>query len=206
MAPLDILVVVGLRAHAWYICGCWPLCHVFCRFSEPPRAGEVLLKFWVDTNHFCPFYRRTCGRDSATRSSSLVLRVFLHRVDSPLHRLSPPRYPNLTGTLGITPLFVCGLWSRNLVRRLLSERDTVGGMQIFAYLRPYLFQIVHVIWTAHGYVDWLVSMVRSGPRWCFGITPLLFSRYTLSLAGRVSGEQRGGATKILSRIGAEHGN
>jgi hypothetical protein len=36
--------------------------------------------------------------------------------------------------------------------------------------------------------------------------PLLFSGYTLSLAGRVSGEQRGGAAEILSRLGAEHGN
>jgi hypothetical protein len=33
---------------------------------------------------------------------------------------------------------------------------------------------------------------------------MLFSGYTLSLAGRVSGEQLGGAAKILSRIGAEH--
>ena len=49
-------------------------------------------------------------------------------------------------------------------------------------------------------------MVRSGPRQTFDITSLLFSGYTLSLVGRVSGEQRGGAAEILSRIGAEHGN
>jgi hypothetical protein len=70
-----------------------------------------------------------------------------------------------------TPLSVCGLWSRTPIRRLPSERDTVGGMQIFAYLRPYLFWIVHVFWTAHEYVDGLVSMLCSGSRQCFGIIP-----------------------------------
>ena len=40
-------------------------------------------------------------------------------------------------------------------------------------------------------------MVRSGPRRSFGNTSLLFSRYTLSLAGRVSGEQRGGAAETV---------
>ena len=45
-------------------------------------------------------------------------------------------------------------------------------------------------------------MVRSGLRQTFGITSLLFSGYTLSLAGRVSGERRGGAAEILSRIGS----
>ena len=47
-------------------------------------------------------------------------------------------------------------------------------------------------------------MVRSDPRQTFGITSLLFSGYTLSLAGRVSGEQQEGAAEILSQIGAEH--
>jgi hypothetical protein len=47
-------------------------------------------------------------------------------------------------------------------------------------------------------------MVHSGLRQTFSMTSLLFSGYTLSLAGRVSGEQRGGAAEILSRIGAEH--
>ena len=40
----------------------------------------------------------------------------------------------------------------------------------------------------------------------FRITYLLFSGYTLSLAGRVPGEQWGGAVEILSRIGANHGH
>ena len=30
-------------------------------------------------------------------------------------------------------------------------------MEIFAYLRPYLFWIVHVFWTARGCIDGLVS-------------------------------------------------
>jgi hypothetical protein len=47
---------------------------------------------------------------------------------------------------------------------------------------------------------------HSGPRRCFSIIPLLFFGYTLSLVGRVLGEQRGGAAEIPSRIGAEYGN
>jgi hypothetical protein len=75
--------------HVWYICGCWPSCHVFCRFWEPPRAGEVLPKFWVDTNHFCPFLqdlweglddpdqlRRRCGLPAPRR---LATAPTLHR-------------------------------------------------------------------------------------------------------------------------------
>ena len=38
--------------------------------------------------------------------------------------------------------------SHNPVRRLPFETDTVRNMQIFTYLWPYLFRIVHVIWTA----------------------------------------------------------
>ncbi|KAL6619908.1 hypothetical protein ACP70R_035047 [Stipagrostis hirtigluma subsp. patula] len=38
----------------------------------------------------------------------------------------------------------------------------------------------------------------------FGIISLLFSGYTISLLGRVFGEQRGGAAEIVSRIGVEH--
>jgi len=121
--------------------------------------------------------RRRCG-SSCTASTR-------HCTDSP-----PPRYPDLTGTLGITPLSVCGLWSRNLVRCLPSKRDTVGGIQIFVYLRPYLFRIVHIFWTARGCVDKLVSMVRSGPRWCFGITPVVLRIHTLpcrTCIGRTAG-------------------
>jgi len=52
----------------------------------------------------------------------------------------------------------------------------------------------------------LVFMVYSDPRQSFGIISLLFFGYTLSLAGPVFREQRGGATEILSRIGVEHKN
>ena len=51
-----------------------------------------------------------------------------------------------------------------------------------------------------------VSMVRSDLSQSFGITSLLFSGYTISLSGRVSREQRGGAAEILSRTGVHHGN
>ena len=139
---------VGLRAHVCYICDCWPLCHVYCRFCEPPRAGEVLLKFLVDTNLFCPFFcRRTCGRDSTTCQCT----------GSPLTPFS-----DVINTLGIISVSLCG--RRSPVRRLPSERDTVRDMRISAYLRPYLLRIVHVFWTARGCVDGLVSMLRSGSR------------------------------------------
>ena len=39
----------------------------------------------------------------------------------------------------------------------------------------------------------------------FGRISLLFFEYTISLSGRVFGEQRGGAAEILSQIGVEHG-
>ena len=51
-----------------------------------------------------------------------------------------------------------------------------------------------------------VSMVHSDPSQSFGITSQLFSGYTISLSGRVSGEHRGGAAEILSRTGVDHGS
>ena len=47
----------------------------------------------------------------------------------------------------------------------------------------------------------LVSMVRSHPRQNLGNISPLFSGYTISLPGRVSREQWGCATEILSRLG-----
>ena len=41
----------------------------------------------------------------------------------------------------------------------------------------------------------LVYMVHSDPRQSFGIISLLFFGYTISLSGRVSGEQRGGVAE-----------
>ena len=53
-----------------------------------------------------------------------------------------------------TPLFVPHVCiSRNLVRRLPFEIDTDGNMQNFAYVRPYLFQTVHIFWIARGCID-----------------------------------------------------
>ena len=52
----------------------------------------------------------------------------------------------------------------------------------------------------------LVSMVHSHPRQRLGTISPLFSGYIISLAGRVSREQRGGIVEILSRIGGDHGN
>ena len=52
----------------------------------------------------------------------------------------------------------------------------------------------------------LVYMVHSDLRQSFGIISLLFFGYTISLSGRVSGEQRGGAAEILSWIGVDHIN
>jgi hypothetical protein len=52
----------------------------------------------------------------------------------------------------------------------------------------------------------LVSMVYYDPRQSFGSTSPLFSGYTISLTGRVFGEQRGGAAEILSRIRVDHRN
>ena len=71
-------------------------------------------------------------------------------------------------------------------------------MQLFAYMEPYVFRIVHVIWTAQGCVD-MVSFhgqLRSVPEF----------RHHLPVVLRGFGEQRGGAAEILSRLGVDHGN
>jgi hypothetical protein len=52
----------------------------------------------------------------------------------------------------------------------------------------------------------LVYKLYSNLRQSFGVTSLLFARYALSLAGHVFGQQRGGATEVLSRFGVEHAN
>ena len=52
----------------------------------------------------------------------------------------------------------------------------------------------------------LVSVVHSHPRQSLDTISPLFSGYTISLAGRVSREQRGGTVEILSRIGGDYGN
>jgi hypothetical protein len=47
-------------------------------------------------------------------------------------------------------------------------------------------------------------MVYFDPRQNFGSTSSLFSGYTISLPGRVFGEQRGGVAEILSKIKVDH--
>ena len=97
-----------------------------CRFWKPPCLGEVLLKFTWDTNVFVFFQGE---------ASCLRLRAWL--VTS---RSSKVRHTILV-------LSYHGRRSRKPVRRLPFERDTVGNMHMFAYVYPYLFRIVHVLWT-----------------------------------------------------------
>jgi hypothetical protein len=63
---------------------------VFCRFSKPPRVGEVLPKFLIDSIVFLSFLQRRARRSGAKvrRSSFSALRVCMHRVALPLHRLT----------------------------------------------------------------------------------------------------------------------
>ena len=49
----------------------------------------------------------------------------------------------------------------------------------------------------------LVSILYSDPRQSFSSISLLFSGYTISMLGRVFGEQQEGAAEILSRIGVD---
>ena len=72
-----LFVDVGLRAD------------LFCRFLKPPRAGEVLPNFSIVTN-VLPFYAGggPGGGTSVTLIASSALRVCLHRVAAPLHRLT----------------------------------------------------------------------------------------------------------------------
>ena len=52
----------------------------------------------------------------------------------------------------------------------------------------------------------LVSMSAPIGDKSFGNISPLFSGYTISLPGRVSGEQQGGAAEILSRMVVDHEN
>ena len=79
-------------------------------------------------------------------------------------------------------------------------------MQIFVYLSPYMFRIVHIFWTARGCVDGVsfhgVLPFETEYRHHF---PVVLRIHNLP-SGRVFGEQRRNAAEILSRIGVEHGN
>jgi hypothetical protein len=63
---------------------------VFCRFLKPPHAGEVLPKFLIDNIIFSFFFaeKSPSERSRSTPVVFLALRVCLHRVALPLHRLT----------------------------------------------------------------------------------------------------------------------
>jgi hypothetical protein len=76
-------------------------------------------------------------------------------------------------------------------------------MHFCAYLRSYLFRIVHVIWTARGSVDEFVSMSWFDLRQSFGITSCC-SLDTQSLYSDMYLENNGEVLPkfCLDRIGA----
>jgi hypothetical protein len=137
--------------------------------------------------------------------SSSASRVCLHCVASPLRRLNTASTQHIPGINHLFfRMFVVDRCS--LVRRLPSEKR-YG----WRYANLCISVTVSVSDCPH-FLDnprmrrWVNF---HGPLWfetVFWHHPLLFSGYTLSLAGRVSGEQRGGVAEILSRLGAEHGN
>ena len=79
-------------------------------------------------------------------------------------------------------------------------------MQIFAYLYPYLFRIVHAIWTAQVCVD-MVSfhdLLRSVPEFWHHL-PVVLRIHNL-LDRTCIWRAAGSAAEILSRLGVDHGN
>ena len=98
--------------------------------------------------------------------------------------------------------------SRKLVRRLSFEIDTDGNIQNFAFVRPYLFRIIHVFWTARGCVDGdsFHDLLPFEIEYRHHFPVVLRIHNLPSLSGRVFGEQQGNAAEIISRIGVEHGN
>ena len=70
-------------------------------------------------------------------------------------------------------------------------------MRISAYVRLYLFRIVHVFWTARECVYGLASMFRHRSSQSLGSTSQLFSEYTLSLCHDVYWENNG---KVLLKF------
>jgi hypothetical protein len=99
---------------------------VSCRCWKPRRVGEVLPNFRSDALY---------GLLLQEISPSSLLRFCLHHDASPLHWLTTAplawlhRHPRYKEPL----LPDQGRRSCNPVRCLPSERDTVRGMQIFAY-------------------------------------------------------------------------
>ena len=84
-------------------------------FGSLPVQGEVLPKFRFNTTMFLLLQER------------LLQRPRLVTLQDNKVRHKRPFFPYHVRI------------SRNLARRLPFERDTVGNMQIFPYLKPYLF-------------------------------------------------------------------
>ena len=106
-APQLAVILQGIRC----VCGCRPSCHfICCRFWKPPRVVEVFPKFRFDTIMFLLLQER------------LLQRSRLVTLQDNKVRHKRPFFPYHVRI------------SRNLARRLPFERDTVGNMQIFAYL------------------------------------------------------------------------
>ena len=81
---LRVVVVVGLRA----VVNVGLRAVLFCKLWKPHRAGEVLPNFLTNTN-LLPFniVEDPSEGTRGPRSFLWALRVCLHRVASPLHRL-----------------------------------------------------------------------------------------------------------------------
>jgi len=97
MAYVKIYVVVGLHAD------------ILCKFWEPPRAGEVLPKFLVETNQL--HFLAGGGPVGGTRRSTLIVFVSVAGLSAPRRLATAPTHHRpatltLTGTLGITTLSV----------------------------------------------------------------------------------------------------
>jgi len=98
---------------------------VFCRFCNVVDIARCCRNFEFSLWYFifCRWARR------------LRLRICLHRIISPLHRLATAslawlhRHPRYNLCSRIVVVDRC-----SLVRRLPFERDTVRSMQIFAYV------------------------------------------------------------------------
>jgi hypothetical protein len=96
---------------------------LFCRFWKPPRTAEIFNQCFFYFTH-----QRTWEELRRSWSSTSVLLVCLHRCDSPLPRLVTASLPFLHRHLRYKPALLLCLCRRmrKRVRRLPSERDTIG--------------------------------------------------------------------------------
>ena len=119
------------KVQIYYICSdCWNHdCYRAVGFGNLTMPGEVLVKLFSNTILF--FLQESVTATWFPLPSSVTA------------------WWEAYSTLN--PYYICR--SRNLVRRLPFERDTVGNMHIFAYVWSYLFWIIHVFWTTRICVD-----------------------------------------------------